>query len=133
MASRSHRVAGLLAGLACLHSGLFAAPALGAPFCVETMALPPQCIYTDAESCRARAAQLGGQCSANPDELTVRDGTGHYCLVTSARTVACGYTDLGNCDTEARRQHAVCVPAQGRPEAPSVDPYRTVRPSMAGG
>ena len=36
-------------------------------------------------------------------------------------------------DRRARHQQGVCVPAANRPESPAPDPYRDIRPSMAGG
>lgn len=107
-------------------------PAVAAPFCVETQAVPPQCIYFDAGSCNQRAKEMGGFCSANPSELHANAGLGHYCLLTSSQVSLCIYTDRANCDREAQRQHAVCVQATTLPESPGADPYRDIRPSMAG-
>jgi hypothetical protein len=109
-----------------------AVPAAAAPFCVESMALPPQCLYFDAASCQQRAGQLGGNCIANPDELTVRGEQGRYCVVSSTHAVSCIYEDQGACMTEAKHEQSVCVEAQGRPEAPGIDPYRDIRPGMTG-
>jgi hypothetical protein len=111
---------------------LIAPPAIGAPFCVRTQVVPPQCIYFDAAECNNRAREMGGWCSANQSELPVSIALGHYCLITSGRASACIYLDLGSCDVEARHQQGVCVPAPNRPESPAADPYRDIRPSMAG-
>jgi hypothetical protein len=113
--------------------GVFTAPAKAAPFCVETTAIPPQCLYFDAASCNVRAAQMGGQCMANPAELHISSGPGRFCLITSGRVVSCVYADRGTCDTEAHRQQGACVEQPNRPESPGPDPYRNIRPSMAGG
>ena len=107
-------------------------PAIAAPFCVETQAVPPQCIYFDANSCNQRAKQMGGQCSANQQEVQASAGLGHYCLLTSSRVSLCIYTDRSNCDRDAQRQQGVCVQATTLPESPGADPYRDIRPSMAG-
>src|SRR5215472_4489778 len=107
-------------------------PALASQFCVQTQAIPPQCMYVDAGSCAARAAQLGGNCIANPAELHVAPGLGHYCLLTSGRVSSCVYADREDCDRDARHQQGVCAEAPGRPESPGPDPYRDIRPSMAG-
>ena len=114
---------------------LLAAPAgaMAAPFCVQTQALPPQCIYFDAASCNQRAQQLGGLCSVNRREMRVSRGLGHYCVLTSERASSCIYADRGNCENDARQQGGVCVDSPSRPESPRVDPYRDVRPSMVGG
>jgi hypothetical protein len=107
-------------------------PATAAPFCVQTQALPPQCIYFDAGSCNERAAQLRGTCSANESEVHVSLGLGHYCLLTSNQTSSCIYVDRGNCERDAHQQRGVCIDAPTRPESPGADPYRDIRPSMAG-
>ncbi len=107
--------------------------ALAAPFCVQTTAIPPQCIFVDAASCNQRATQMGGTCTANPAELHISPGLGHYCLLTSGRASACIYADRGTCDAEAEHQQGVCIEAPSRPESPRLDPYRDIRPSMAGG
>ena len=60
-----------------------AGPALAAPFCIESQALPPQCNYFDAAQCQSDAARQGGVCSANPQQLTLQPGIGQFCLVNS--------------------------------------------------
>jgi hypothetical protein len=107
--------------------------ALAAPFCVQTQAIPPQCIFVDAGSCNERATQLGGTCTINPGEVHVSAGLGHYCLLTSSRVSDCIYADRGACESEAQHQHGVCIDAPNRPESPRADPYRDIRPSMVGG
>jgi hypothetical protein len=104
-----------------------------APFCVQTSAIPPQCIFVDADSCNERATQMSGTCTVNPAELHVSAGLGHYCLLTSSQVSACIYADRGTCELEAQHQHGVCIDAPSRPESPTADPYRDIRPSMAGG
>ena len=107
-------------------------PAVAAPFCVQTQSVPPQCIYVDAASCNERARQMQGYCSVNEDEVKLSGGLGHYCLLTSALVSMCIYADRGTCDRDASRQQGVCVQAQVLPESPGADPYREIRPSMAG-
>jgi hypothetical protein len=107
--------------------------ALAAPFCVETQSIPPQCLYVDAGDCGKRAAQMGGTCVVNPAELHVTSTLGHYCLLTSGGVTSCIYNDPGVCAAEAQHQHGACTLAPQRPESPGPDPYRDVRPSMAGG
>ena len=120
---------------ALLAVALFAAPVpvLAAPFCVQTQAIPPQCLFTDAAACNVRAAQMGGTCTVNPTDVHVSSGLGHYCLLTSSLVSSCIYADRADCDREAQHQQGVCVIAPVRPESPSPDPYRDIRPSMAGG
>jgi hypothetical protein len=108
-------------------------PVLAAPFCVETQAVPPQCIYYDAALCQKDADHQGGLCAVNGSEVTVSPGLGHYCLLTSTLVSSCIYADRANCERDARVQHGACIDAPERPESPAADPYRTVRPSMAGG
>ena len=107
-------------------------PAVAAPFCVYSEALPPQCIYFDAASCGKRAAQLGAYCSVNGNEVNVSVAVGHWCLFTSGLVSSCVYVDQGNCTRDAARQHGVCVKSPGLPESPAADPYHDIRPSMAG-
>ena len=107
-------------------------PALAAPFCLRSQALPPQCIYFDAGSCNERARQLQGYCSVNTAEVHVAGGLGHYCLLTSSLVQSCIYVDRGTCNRDAQQQHGACVDAPVRPESPGADPYRDIRPSMAG-
>jgi hypothetical protein len=115
--------------------GLIAAPlpVMGAPFCVQTQAIPPQCIYTDAAACNARAAQMGGRCAINPAEVHPHPGIGHYCLLTLGQVSECIYPDLATCTVEAQHQQGVCVDSPDRPESPAADPFRDVRPLRAGG
>ena len=107
-------------------------PAVAAPFCVESAALPPQCIYFDAASCAQRASQLGAYCSVNANEVHVQAAVGHYCLLTSTLVSSCIYVDRGSCDRDAAQQHGVCAQSTTLPESPAGDPYHDVRPSMAG-
>ncbi len=115
--------------------GVLAAPlpAAAAPFCVQTQALPQQCIYYDANECNKRAMQLGGSCAVNTQEVSVSAGLGHYCLFTSSGASFCIYPDRAACDQEAEHQHGVCVIAPDTPESPAPDPYRDVRPLSVGG
>ena len=107
-------------------------PVFAAPFCVETEALPPQCMYYDAASCESRAQQLNGQCSVNRSEATIPPGLGHYCLLTSTMVSQCIYADRANCERDAKVQGGACVITPTRPESPAADPYHDIRPSMAG-
>jgi hypothetical protein len=108
-------------------------PAIAAPFCVYTEAVPPQCMYYDAGSCNQRALQMGGYCSVNPNEQHLTPSIGHYCLVTSGMASLCIYADQTTCQQDAQRQQAACIIAPARPESPALDPYRDTRPSNAGG
>lgn len=114
---------------------LFAIPAsaVAAPFCVETDAIPPQCIFYDAAQCNKRAAEMGGQCTVDSSQVQVSTGIGHYCLLTSSKVTYCVFAGRDDCDREAKHQQGVCIQAPGSPEAPGADPYRNVRPLMAGG
>jgi hypothetical protein len=107
--------------------------ALAAPFCVRSQTIAPQCLYFDAGECGKRAAQMGGTCVVNPAEIHVSSTLGHYCVLTSGPVTSCIYTDPGACAAEAQHQHGACIQAPERPESPGADPYRDVRPSMAGG
>jgi hypothetical protein len=106
--------------------------ASASPFCVQTQAIPPQCIYVDAGSCNKRAIELGGSCTVNPAEVHVSAGLGHYCLLTSSLASACIYPNRVDCERDAKRQQGVCVDNPGQSETPAVDPFSTVRPLMVG-
>ena len=109
-------------------------PAIAAPFCVMTEAVPPQCIFFDAGLCQQRANQLsGGECTVNPKEVRLTPSIGHYCLVTSVRASLCIYPDLDTCQKEAAHQQAACIIAPARPESPTADPFALTRPGNAGG
>jgi hypothetical protein len=103
-----------------------AGPALAAPFCIESQALPPQCNYFDAAQCQSDAARQGGVCSANPQQLTLQPGIGQYCLVNSYGASSCIYPDRGSCMVEAARQHAACTAAPNVAPAKAPDPYAAV-------
>src|SRR5579871_5315996 len=108
---------------------IFVAPAtaVAAPFCVQTQAIPPQCIFFDAASCDKRANEMGGYCTVDTSQVKVSSGVGHYCLFTSSMVSYCVYSDIDQCNREARHQQGVCIPAPDRPESPGADPYRQIR------
>ena len=103
-----------------------AGPALAAPFCIESQALPPQCNYYDAAECQNDAARQGGVCSANAQELTLQPGIGQYCLATSYGASFCVYPDRASCMVEAARQHGACTVAPNVAPGKSPDPYSAV-------
>jgi hypothetical protein len=124
------RIRAVLFGLGMMAAPL---PVLGAPYCVETMSLPPQCMYFDPALCNTRANQLGGRCSANTAEVHPVPNIGHYCLMTRGQVSLCIYPDLAVCNAEAQHQGGVCVDSPNRPESPGPDPFRTTRPLTSGG
>jgi hypothetical protein len=107
-------------------------PAVAAPFCVYSEALPPQCIYFDPASCAKRATQLGAYCSVNGNEVQLSTALGHYCLVTSGLHSSCIYVDEANCTRDARQQGGACVKSETSPDSPAADPFHDIRPPMAG-
>ena len=94
-----------------------------APFCIGTEAVPPQCIYYDANDCRKQAVRQGGTCSANAAELHVTTNLGQYCMVTSQRVSLCIYLDRGTCEADAARQHGACVSSPGVAPSGAPDPF----------
>jgi hypothetical protein len=118
--------------LAPMLAASLATNAVAAPFCVQSEAVPPQCLYVDASSCDAAAKQMKGYCSVNSQELHIAGGVGHFCLVTSTLVSSCVYPDADSCDVEAKRQHGVCVAEPTHAESPAPDPYRSVRPLTVG-
>lgn len=103
-----------------------ACPALAAPFCVESQALPPECNYYDASQCQTDAARQGGICSANPQQLTLQPGIGQYCVTNSYGVSSCIYPDRGSCTAEATREHAACTAAPDIAPGRAPDPYSAV-------
>ena len=102
--------------------------ALAAPFCLQTQAIPPQCIYFDANTCRRDATQQQGFCVVNPEEVSVTPGGGDYCLVTSTKASSCVFQDINACTREAARQGAVCVEAPPRAVGNTPNPNQPTRP-----
>lgn len=101
--------------------------ALAAPFCVTGQALPPQCIYYDAQQCDVAARQQNGACTTNAQALRLRPGNGHFCVVTSAQVSNCNYADRATCARDATTQHGICTdspPSQAGVGVP--DPYSPV-------
>jgi hypothetical protein len=83
-------------------------PARSAPFCVEGGGGPAQCVYYDTRQCWQDADRQKGYCSANPAELSLSETDNSICMVDSARMPVCGYQNLENCQTEAKKRNAVC-------------------------
>jgi hypothetical protein len=90
-------------------------PAAGhaAPFCLQSEAIPPQCIYYDAALCAKDAGKQGGECSANKNEFRLALNVGKYCMVTSQRASLCIYASIDSCLKAATAQGGACVESQG--------------------
>jgi hypothetical protein len=106
-------------------------PAIAAPFCVVSEAVPAQCIYYDAGMRQQRADQMGAgwECTVNTKEVKPTPSVG---LVTSGRVSLCIYPDLDTCHKEATHQQAACIIAPTRPGRPTPDPFMLTRPGKAG-
>ena len=104
--------------------GLLIGPpaALAAPFCLANLAVPPQCIYYDANLCRSDATKQGGWCAPNPDQTYAGTGSGKYCVVTSQGAAVCAYLDRDTCDLQATHQHGVCYHDEAKATG-APDPY----------
>jgi len=102
------------------------APALAAPYCIQSQSLPPQCNYDDPSQCSADAGRQGGVCAANPQQLALRQGIGQYCVVTAGGASDCAYVDRPSCMAEAARQHGACTEAPAIAPARAPDPYSAV-------
>jgi hypothetical protein len=100
--------------------------AQAAPFCIESQALSPQCIYYDADTCRREAYRQGAICSANKDEVRLTTNVGQYCLVTSQLVSLCIYSDRGTCSADAERQHGTCTNAPTVAPSAAPDPYAAI-------
>ena len=101
------------------------ATTLAAPFCIQSEALPPQCIYYDADLCRKEAARQDAICAAN-NQLQLSTNVGQYCVVTSSGVSLCQYTDRGTCTHDATRLHGACTSARGVAPSGAPDPYAPV-------
>lgn len=102
------------------------APAIAAPFCIESQALSPLCIYYDADNCRKEADRQGGICSVNANEVKLPINVGQYCLTTSEGASFCVYSDRGACTADAARQHGACTSAPIVAPSAAPDPYAAV-------
>ncbi len=102
-----------------------ATPAFAAPFCVQTEALPPQCLFFDAGSCQKQAARMKGWCTGNPEALNIAPGIGRTCLVTSGMATSCEYDNPASCAREAAHEGGVCVQSPPpRPAGNTANPYQ---------
>ena len=100
--------------------------AQAAPFCIESQALSPQCIYYDAQSCQTEANRQGAICSANRNEVRLTNNVGQYCLVTSQLVSLCIYSDRGTCTADALRQHGTCTNSPTLAPSAAPDPYAAI-------
>ena len=114
-AFRWHIVAILLIG------ALYTPPAYAALFCAVAQGLTQECIYDDPALCRKRAAQIGGVCNANRDELYLVQGDYNFCMVSPSGYGECFYQDRASCDQAANRSGGACVTRVQPIEQP--DPY----------
>jgi hypothetical protein len=112
-------------------AALPAPAALAAPFCLETQTVPPQCIYFDANTCRAEANHQHGACVVNPQEVGLVPSVGAYCIVTSGGASSCTFQDATSCSREAVHQGGVCVAAPVAAAGAAPNPYQS-RPEVAG-
>lgn len=115
------KVPAILFGLVVLPSSV-----LAAPFCIQSQALSPICIYYDANSCRLEAEHQRAICSVNTDEVTLAPNVGQYCLVTSQSTSLCMYSDRGTCTADAERQHGACTNAPVVAPSAAPDPFAAI-------
>jgi hypothetical protein len=104
-----------------------AAPAHGAPLCMQRLGLPLQCMYIDPAACQQESALQGAQCAINPANPIFMSGYASYCVVESNLVASCRYYDRAGCDTDAARKRGACVPDIPAPH-PQEDPYRLQRP-----
>jgi hypothetical protein len=114
------------AHLILLGSLILPVAAQAAPFCIESQALKPLCIYYDAHSCQTEANRQGAICSANRDEVRLTSNVGQYCLVTSQLVSLCIYSDRGTCTADAQRQHGTCTNSPAVAPSAAPDPYAAI-------
>jgi hypothetical protein len=94
-----------------------------APFCIESEALPAQCIYYDSASCNKEAIKQGGVCAVNTNEVRLTRNVGQYCVVTSQQVSLCIYSDRGSCMSAAALQHGACVRSPEAAPSGAPDPF----------
>lgn len=102
------------------------ASAIAAPFCIESQALKPICIYYDADSCRNEASRQGAVCSVNTSEVQLPMNVGQYCLTTSEGASLCVYSDRGTCMVDAVREHGACTNSPIVAPSAAPDPYAAI-------
>jgi hypothetical protein len=91
--------------------GLLAADAAqAAPFCLQIMGAPPQCLYQDVAACRNDARRQNAVCGVNPREIAPPPG-GRFCSVSNGPVVQCLFPDRRSCDVAAARGGAICIDA----------------------
>ena len=101
------------------------AKAHSAPFCVEQEGVPAECLYQDSASCWQEAAKRKGFCSANLQEVALRQRDNSYCVIDSSLSPLCGYQSAESCQ-EAAKRNGVCFKNDN--SGVSSDPYRFDRP-----
>jgi len=100
------------------------APARAAPYCLQTVGIPPQCMFGDVGQCRKEALRVNGVCNVNPREVEFpKTPAGRFCLVQNGPILECRYVDRRTCDVESARRSAICVDS-ARPGTPDVDIFR---------
>jgi len=99
------------------------APAQAAPYCLQIVGVPPQCMFGDVVQCHRESLRANGRCTVNPREVQLpKAPVGRFCLVQNGPIVECGYADRRTCDEEADRRLAIC--ADTAPGTPDVDVFR---------
>jgi hypothetical protein len=123
---RGWKIGSALGGcaLAALATLAWSASAQAAPYCIQSVGLPPQCLFGDVSQCRREALRVNGVCGLNPKEVLLpKTPAGRFCLVHNGPIVECIYVDRRTCDTESARRSAICVDS-ARPGTPDVDIFR---------
>ncbi|HUA55666.1 MAG TPA: hypothetical protein VMB81_26005 [Candidatus Sulfotelmatobacter sp.] len=104
--------------------GLHGSPGHAAPYCLEAVGLPLQCVYADVQVCRRDALRTTSSvCTVNANEVKLpKMPAGRFCLVVNGPVVQCEYADRRTCDAEAARRSGICSDtATGTPD---VDIFR---------
>jgi hypothetical protein len=96
--------------------------ASAAPFCLRNLAVPPQCLFYDPNTCQRESIKQGGWCEPNPAETHIATGAGQYCLVTGGGAGFCAFLSRESCAAEANRLHGVCYHDEARTTGVP-DPY----------
>ena len=87
---------------------LWSGASLAAPYCLNVLGVPPQCIYVDPSLCQRDAGKQGGTCDPQAGPGFMAIGSGRYCLSTTPGVATCGYYNYEACNDEARRLKGAC-------------------------
>ena len=85
-------------------------------FCIKGPGMQPQCHYHDARLCAEKARYVSkGYCDVNHKVVTLPDGAGYFCLVTSSGYIQCPYLTYQSCRQDIATKNGICARSPKRP------------------